>query len=198
VPSALRPADGSVTDVTAPSSAPLVLLLPGGGYGQQAPLLWWSRAIAVEHGVEAVAVSWTVDAAAADDPVEFVERAVVGALDGRTPDLVVAKSFGSYALPWAVRHGVPGMWLTPVLSEAVVAAALTEAGDDSLAVGGSADPMWLPSAVGTTRAGLHTVDGADHALEVRGDWRRSQRLQAGVLDLVDRRIATLVTGADAT
>ncbi len=156
-------------------------------------MLWWARAIAEQHGAEVVAPAWKVDAAAKDDPVVFVERQVADALDGRRPDLVVAKSFGCFALPWAVRDGVDGVWLTPVLTHPAVVGALTAAGPGSLAVGGSADPMWLPSAVGTTRAGLHTVDGADHALEVRGDWRRSQRLQADVLALVDERIATLVS-----
>ncbi|MDT0210832.1 hypothetical protein [Curtobacterium sp. BRD11] len=175
------------------TTTPLVLVLLGAGYGQQAPLLWWTRAIAAQHGVEVVAPAWTVDAAAKDDPVAFVERQVAGALDGRRPDLVVAKSFGCSALPWAVRHDVDGVWLTPVLTDPAVVAALAAAGTGSLAVGGSADPMWLPSAVGTTRAGLHTVDGADHALEVRGDWRGSQRLQAEVLALVDERIGALVS-----
>lgn len=179
--------------MTGPTSPPLVLVLPGAGYGQQAPLLWWTRAIAEQRGVEVVAPTWTVDAAAKDDPVAFVEHQVAGALDGRRPDLVVAKSFGCFALPRAVRDGVDGVWLTPVLTHSAVVGALAAAGPGSLAVGGSADPMWLPTAVATTRAGLHTVDGADHALEVRGDWRRSQRLQADVLALVDERIATLVS-----
>lgn len=178
--------------MTGAAAPPLVLVLPGAGYGQQAPLLWWSRAIAAEHGAEVAAPEWTVDAAGKEDPVAFVERAVDEALTGRRPDLVVAKSFGCFALPWAVRQGVDGVWLTPVLTHPAVVAALAAAGAGSLAVGGSADPMWLPSAVGSSRAELHTVPGADHALEVRGDRRRSQRLQADVLDLVDRRVATLV------
>lgn len=178
--------------MTRPTTPPLVLVLPGAGYGQQAPLLWWARAIAEQHGAEVVAPAWTVDSGAKDDPVAFVEGEVARALDGRRPDLVVAKSFGSFALPWAVRDGIDGVWLTPVLTHPAVVEALAAAGAGSLAVGGSADPMWLPSAVGTPRAGLHTVDGADHALEVRGDWRRSQRLQADVLTLVDERIAALV------
>lgn len=176
----------------APTSQPLVLVLPGAGYGHQAPLLWWTRAIAEQHGARVVAPAWTVDSAAKAEPVAFVEQQVEQALDGRRPDLVVAKSFGCFALPWAVRLGIDGVWLTPVLTHPAVVEALAAAGPGSLAVGGSADDMWLPSAVGTTRAGLHTVDGADHALEVRGDWRRSQRLQSDVLGLVEERVATLV------
>lgn len=176
----------------APTSQPLVLVLPGAGYGHEAPLLWWTRAIAEQHGARVVAPAWTVDSAAKAEPVAFVEQQVEQALDGRRPDLVVAKSFGCFALPWAVRLGIDGAWLTPVLTHPAVGAALAGAGPGTVAIGGSADDMWLPSAVGTTRAGLHTVDGADHALEVRGDWRRSQRLQSDVLGLVEERVATLV------
>jgi hypothetical protein len=178
--------------VTDDTDRPLVLVLQGAGYGQQAPLLWWVRSIAEQHGCEVVAPAWTVDDAAGADPVGFVERAVEAALDGRRPDLVVAKSFGCAALPWAVRHGIDGVWLTPVLTEPVVAAALAAAGTGSVAVGGSADPLWQPSAVATSAAALRTVVGADHALEVRGDWRGSQRLQSDVLGLVEERILATV------
>lgn len=177
--------------MTGTDSPPLVLVLQGVGYGQQAPLLWWTRAIAAEHGCDVVAPTWTVDADGHRDPVAFVERAVEQALAGRVPDLVVAKSFGCSALPWAVRQGIDGVWLTPVLTEPVVAAALAAAATGSVAVGGSADPLWQPSAVPTSAAELRTVVGADHALEVRGDWRGSQRLQSDVLDLIEEQIAAL-------
>ena len=120
-----------------------------------------------------------------------MERSVERALGGRRPDLVVAKSFGCCALPWAVRNGIAGVWLTPVCTLGSVAHALAVASATDVAVGGSADPLWQPDAIGGGGARRQTVDGADHALEVRGDWRRSQRLQAEVLDLVEGRIAAL-------
>ncbi|OII09267.1 hypothetical protein BIU97_12045 [Curtobacterium sp. MCBA15_009] len=170
---------------------PLVLLLAGSGYGQQAPLLWWSRFVAEAAGCEVVAPSWVVDDAAGADPVGFVERTVDAALGGRLPDLVVAKSFGCCALPWAVQNRVPGVWLTPVLSLDAVATALAAAPDVHDAIGGSDDPLWQPQRVPGTAARLQTVDRADHALQVTGDWRRSQRLQADVFALVERRVAGL-------
>lgn len=85
-------------------------------------------------------------------------------------------------------NDVPGVWLTPVLTDDVVRDALAAVGFPHVAVGGSADPMWQPGRVARTEARLVTVDGADHALEVPGDWRRSQRLQADVLDIVDRAV----------
>lgn len=177
------------TDETAP---PLVLVLPGSGYGQQAPLLWWTRSIAAQHGAEVVAPTWTPDDRAGSDPVGFVEEAVTTALAGRLPDRVVAKSFGCFALPWAVRLGVPGTWLTPVTIHDAVAEALTDATDEHDAVGGAADPLWQPQRIAASGARLQTVAGADHALEVAGDWRRSQRLQSDVLELVDQRLRALV------
>ena len=33
------------------------------------------------------------------------------------PVLIVAKSLGTPALPWAVERGLPGVWLTPLLKE---------------------------------------------------------------------------------
>lgn len=46
-------------DETDETARPLVLVLPGSGYGQQAPLLWWTRSIAAQHGTEVVAGLWT-------------------------------------------------------------------------------------------------------------------------------------------
>jgi hypothetical protein len=175
---------------------PLVLVLAGSGYGQQAPLLWWSREIAAAAGCEVVAPGWLVDDGAAADPVGFVEAAVDDALGERLPDLVVAKSFGCFALPWAIRNGVAGTWLTPVLTHDEVARSLADASDAHVAIGGGADAMWRPERASGTAARLQTVDGADHSLQVRGDWRRSQRLQADVLDVVEREITRVVGVSD--
>ncbi|MBF4615073.1 hypothetical protein [Curtobacterium sp. VKM Ac-1376] len=173
---------------------PRVLLLAGSGYGQQAPLLWWSREIAVVAGCEVIAPGWQVDDTAGADPVGFVGAAVAAELGGQLPDLVVAKSFGCFALPWAIRHEVPGVWLTPVLTHDDVAAALPAATDAHDAIGGGDDPLWRPERASGTAARLQTVAGADHSLHVPGDWRRSQRSQADVFDVVERRIAALRAG----
>ncbi|MFJ3381181.1 hypothetical protein ACIPJ2_12295 [Curtobacterium sp. NPDC090217] len=168
-----------------------VLLLAGAGYGQQAPLLWWSRQIALEAGCDVVAPNWVVDDAAGEAPVAFVEGEIATALGDRLPDLVVAKSFGCFALPWAVRNGVRGVWLTPVLTHDGVAAALAAAADGNVAIGGSDDPMWRPERVPGTAASLQTVAGADHSLHVTGDWRRAQRLQADVFETVAAAVQAL-------
>ena len=90
-----------------------------------------------------------------------------------------------------IRLEVPGVWLTPVLTDDDVAAALVAATDVHDAIGGGDDTMWRPERVSGTAARLQTVDHADHSLQVPGDWRRSQRLQADVFDVVERRITAL-------
>jgi hypothetical protein len=129
-----------------------------------------------------------VDEDAGASPVAFVEDAIDGALGERVPDLVVAKSFGCSALPWAVRHGVPGVWLTPVLTHDDVAAALGAATEAHVAIGGSEDAVWRPERVPGTAARLQTVAGVGHALEVPGDWRASQRVQADVFGTVEAAV----------
>lgn len=106
-------------------AARTAVLLPGRGYTAQAPLLHWSGLILAEAGWNVHAVAWTD--AAADDPAAFGRRAwadVTALLEG-VPDLVVAKSLGTFAAPLAIAAGIPGVWLTPLVHHDVVAQALT-------------------------------------------------------------------------
>lgn len=172
----------------------LAIVLPGSGYGPQAPLLHWPTRMLLAAGWDVRAISWAPGERDPGDPVAMVERHVDRYLEahlgGVLPDLVVAKSFGCYAMPWAGRRALRGVWMTPVMSDDRVAAAVRAARSGDLVVGGDADPMWLPEAASGSAATVLTVAGADHALEVSGDWERSQRLQADVF----RQIARIVAG----
>ena len=174
--------------------APVAVLLPGTGYTIQAPLLYWCGQLLAERGWHVQGVEWTVDAAAAADPVPFVEGAVSAAFDAAPSSsrrLIVAKSFGCFALPWALREGIPGVWLTPVLTSDVVRGALVDAPPSDLAIGGDVDEMWRPDAVGETRAHLVTFAGANHSLTLPGDWRGSIDLQSAVLATIASHIDAL-------
>ncbi|MGY4857783.1 hypothetical protein [Cryobacterium sp. AP23] len=173
------------------ADAPVAVLLPGVNYSVQAPLLYWCATLLAERGWHVQAVDWTVDDDAQAHPLPFVEAAVAEAFAASPPSprrLVVAKSFGTYALPWARRAGIPGVWLTPLLTEAPVARALRDGTPADLAVGGGLDAFWQPDRVGTTDARLHSVPGAGHALTLPGDWRGSLGLQSGVLAEVARHL----------
>jgi len=104
-----------------------------------------------------------------------VPRCVDTALDQALHDqpvLVVAKSLGTLALPWAVERGLPGVWLTPLLREAAVVTAVGEARQPTLLVGGTADTHWQPPEVAGPGVTLMELPGADHGLQQPGDWRR--------------------------
>lgn len=183
-----------VTTQANPSSADVAVILPGSGYTVQAPLLSWPARMLAQRGWQVRGVGWEIDEAAQQDPEAFVEQAASVAF-AAAPEggrrLIVAKSFGSFALPWARREGVPGVWLTPVVTSPVVQQALRSATPGDLAIGGDADPLGLPERLAGTRARTITVPGADHSLEVAGGWRASLSVQSAVFDEVEAHLDDL-------
>ncbi|MBP2415340.1 hypothetical protein ACFFOM_02825 [Microlunatus capsulatus] len=161
------------------------LLLPGRQAGIATPLLHWPASLLTETGWSVLGVSWDEarleEAGAAREVRRCAEAALARAQPGR-PVLVVAKSLGTLALPWAVEHGLPGVWLTPLLQDAAVATSAAEARVDTLLVGGTADAHWrLPAAVGP---GVVEVPDAGHGLQEVGQWRRSVLRQLEVFDRI--------------
>lgn len=162
---------------------PVAVILPGVGYTAMGPLLYWCAELLAQEGWHVQGVEWTVDAQALSDPHSFVERAVAEAFKDAPPSsrqLVVAKSFGCFALPWARRNDIPGIWLTPVLTDEDVRKALIEASPADIAVGGTADPVWLPEEIMATAANVISVPNANHSLIIPGDWRASHDAQRSV------------------
>ena len=99
-----------MTERAAPG-APVATLLPGRGYGPQAPLLYYTRLLLRGRGWAVRTVDW--DKVPGLDPAD---PAAVAAFAGEVlatadpaRDLVVAKSLGSLALPAAAARGVPGI-----------------------------------------------------------------------------------------
>ncbi len=120
------------------------ILLPGRMFGIATPLLHWPAALLTQIGWSVLGVNWDEDGLAHEE-ASHVRRCADAALD-RAPDdrpvLVVGKSLGTLALPWAVENGLPGAWLTPLLQDAAVVTAVQEAQQPTLLVGGTADPHW--------------------------------------------------------
>ncbi|MBF4561991.1 hypothetical protein ITJ43_07540 [Microbacterium sp. VKM Ac-2870] len=173
----------------AADTARTAVLLPGHGYTAQAPLLHWSGLLLAEAGWNVYAVEWTD--AAADDPAAFLRRAwaeATGALE-RVPDLVVAKSLGTFAAPLAIAAGIPGVWLTPLVRHDIVAEALSAASDDHLVVAGTADASWNRDRIVGTRASVAVVADADHSLLIPGDWRASYAAQQTVFARIAAHVA---------
>lgn len=174
-------------------SPPVAVLLPGVGYTAKGPLLHWCAELLSQAGWHVQGVEWTVDASALSDPKSFVEKAVAEAFNAAPPSsrrLIIAKSFGCFAAPWAHRNGVPGVWLTPVLTNEDVQLALIDASAADIAIGGEADELWLPETIADTRANVISVPKADHSLTIPGDWRGSLSAQAAIFESIANHLRT--------
>lgn len=168
----------------------VALVLPGAGYTAQAPLLYWPILALAESGWDVWTVDWhsDFDEAARQDMQGFVESALASAEKAlpAPPEIVLAKSLGTFALPHFAQRDVRAAWLTPILTDPVVADALARANPGRhLAVGGTADPSWRPDLVGTTSAHLVDVETANHSLELKSKpWRESAETQLTIIDQV--------------
>ncbi|TFD74885.1 hypothetical protein E3T54_13125 [Cryobacterium sp. Sr8] len=174
-------------------SAPVAVILPGAGYTAMGPLLYWCGEMLSQEGWHVQGVEWAVDARALSHPQAFVEQAVAEAFDAAPQSsrrLIVAKSLGCFALPWARRNGLPGVWLTPVLTNVDVRQALIEASAADMAIGGEADTVWLPEAIADTRASVISVPKADHSLALPGDWRGSLAAQTAIFESIANHLRT--------
>ena len=157
------------------------VVLPGSGYPALGPALHWPARLLAAAGWRLAVVSWTPETEGGSDPVAFVEGALRQAAGDDLPDLVLTKSLGSLAAPWALAQDVPGVWLTPLLGDPAVLDALTAMDDRSIAVGGTADSHWRPGALDDSGIVVLEVPGADHSLELP-DWRASLAAQAEVFE----------------
>lgn len=160
------------------------LLLPGRGYGPRQPLLHFARRCLVEAGREVRVIEWPRGELGGDDVTRLVEQEVA-ALPGGAKDLVLlAKSLGTLAIPWAAAHGVRGIWITPLLQVQQVREALPVLPAGSLLAGGTADPTWDGEVAAASGLPVLQVEGGDHSLEIPGDVERSVAALARVVTAV--------------
>jgi len=154
-------------------SKPHALLLPGRGYGAHQPLLHYARRCLAEAGHEVRVLQWPRGELGADVVTRLVEEAAAALPRGSAGLVLIAKSMGTHAIPWAAEHGVPGIWLTPLLQVPAVRAALPALPPGSLLAGGTADPTWDGDVAAASGLPVLQLEGADHNLEIPGDVHRS-------------------------
>ncbi|CAN5216462.1 hypothetical protein BH09ACT12_BH09ACT12_09060 [soil metagenome] len=145
----------------------VAVVLPGRAYPAAAPALSTVSDVAARHGYDVRAVEWTLDAVP-DDPAGFVvARLIEAAPDG--VDLIIAKSLGSWAAAWAAAQRTPAVWVTPVLTEPLVAAGIGANSALQLVLAGLADPFHDTAIAAGLDCDLCELPGVDHALSATGD-----------------------------
>ncbi|HEY6793090.1 MAG TPA: hypothetical protein VI248_00230 [Kineosporiaceae bacterium] len=160
------------------------LLLPGRAYGPQFPLLYYARRCLADAGRHVQALEWPSGELAPGCVVRMLQEAVDRLPDGPRDLVLLAKSTGTHAIPWAAEHGVPGIWLTPLLQVPAVRAALPSLPAGSLLVGGTADPTWDGEVAAASGLPVLQLEGADHNLELPGHVHRSLAALARVVTAV--------------
>lgn len=167
----------------------VAVLVPGAGYKVESPLLYWPAEQLRDRGWQVQAIRWTDDDEPGDDPHGFAACAVQQAFAEAPPAddrLIVAKSFGTFAIPWAEEAQVPAIWLTPILTDDVIRRTLTETSKPDLLIGGSKDKFWTPDTLSETAATFVDIQDANHSLEVQNDWRASLAAHVQVFTAIER------------
>lgn len=151
----------------------LAVLLPGRAYTPARPLLDFATQACAEAGWHVRQVWWQIpDGNAAGDPdgdpadrAAWVAGELAAALRG-APDrvLVIGKSLGCFAAGYAAEHSLEAVWLTPVLTDPLVAEGVQANRARQLLVGGERDPWWRADLALPSQTESLTIAGADHSL----------------------------------
>ncbi len=168
------------------------VLLPGGSYGPDAPLLKFAGLAARQRGALVQSVSWDLGGVP-DLEARVTERTVTAlhALPGRSL-VLIGKSLGSLAASVAAERGLPAVWFTPLLTEPEVVAGLRKATGPFLLVGGTGDDYWQGAAARALTAHVVEIPGADHGMFVPGPLASSAAVLGEVITAVERFLDDVV------
>ena len=172
---------------TWPGSEPTGLvaaIVPGDGYSAVEPILYWIASGLVQAGFAVDALVWP-DETQRDSDRRRLVRSGLDALSSttRAPDLIVAMSSGCVAAE--IDPDVPLIALSPVTrpdTPATLDGRLTRSGR-TLAITGTLDDLGSPAQLAGMGFQVVEIEGANHALEVPGDWTRSMSVASEVVGL---------------
>jgi len=172
------------------------LFLPGANYHVRLHGLFWPARTLLDHGWHLTRAEWDGDEWG-DDRDGFI-RTTLDRLDAAAPPaprtVVVGKSIGSLAIPWAAERGRPGIWLTPLLHLDRVREALQDA-PGSLLVGGTADEFWQPDDALRERHEVVEIAGMNHGMFVGPGWRESFAAMTTILTAIDGFLGRIADGS---
>ena len=188
------------------------IVVPGGNYTADGPLLNYAAHAARRRSAHVHRITWSRPAprspAVGGDPTvgpttgpehdrwaiyrDWVEGQVTDALGqvtaatGVTAPVLLAKSLGSLAAPLAARRGLTAVWFTPLLTDLATVAALRQATAPCLLIGGTADTFWDGPAARSIATHVLEIDGAGHNMLVPGPLAASAAILGRVTTVVER------------
>lgn len=165
------------------------VVIPGGWFGPNAPLLMYAGDVAEQRGATVHRYSWSEEFPKPDQPE--IESWVAGeitplidTISGRA--LLIGKSLGTNAAAIAAERSLPAVWLTPLLTLPWVADALARATAPFLLVGGTADQMWDGNIARRLSPHVLEVENADHGMYVPGPLTDSIEVLSQVVVAVEQ------------
>jgi hypothetical protein len=147
------------------------VVIPGRILGPASGMLMYAGAVAGRRGATVRRHQWS------QQPPMPLDRAVESWVCGDVAPLLdavgghpllIAKSLGTNAATLAAERGLPGVWLTPLLTVPWVAAAMRRATVPFLLVGGTADEAWDGALARRLSPHVLEVEDADHGMYVPG------------------------------
>ena len=148
------------------------IIVPGGLYTVQGPLLDLADHALRDRRAPVEAVSWTVPygLVRSGQAEPFVRAHVISAMERSPSDrpVLIGKSLGSFAAVLTAERQLPAIWLTPLLTEPAIAEAITAGTAPTLLIGGTADRFWVPEVAAATGKTVIVIPDGDHNLRVPG------------------------------
>jgi pimeloyl-ACP methyl ester carboxylesterase len=163
------------------------VVIPGGDFGPAAGLLLYAGTVAEQRGAS---VHWHWWSGPPEDPIGPWIAAELGPVLVPAP-LLIGKSLGTNAAHLAADHGLPAVWLTPLLTSPWVVSGLERATAPCLLVGGTSDPLWDGERARELSAHVLEIPAANHGLQVPGPVSDSVAVLARVVTAIDDFIAAL-------
>jgi hypothetical protein len=160
-----------------------VVVVPGRMFGPFSPLLLYVSLVFEARGGAIEPVSWNPTD---DADAEWVRAQVLPAVERHRATLIAGKSLGTNAATIAAERDLPGVWLTPLVLDEVVAGALRVAKAPQLLIGGTADPLWDGAVARRLSPHVLEVEGADHGMLIpRAPLARSAEVLGHVATAVE-------------
>jgi hypothetical protein len=154
-------------------SSKVAIILPGVAYAPNMALLDLCRQALVSRGWTVQQIWWDAPRLEdADEMIEWVDgqaEAAIAAEPAADRVLLVGKSLGSLGCLAAARHGLPAIWLTPLLDQPRAVHALRHRNAPNLLVGGTADSSWTASSISGLGDEVLEIPDATHFLDLPGD-----------------------------
>lgn len=167
----------------------LAVILPGRNYPATMPLLTFAGRVALQHGWQVRTVGWHAPDLDWTETIAWVAdqlRDAVGDHEGRV--LVIGKSLGSCAAPYAAEMGYDAVWLTPLLKLPALAAGMADSPARQLLVGGTDDEAWdgaVAEPLRTRGCDVLGIPGADHGMFIAEDAVRTAEVHVDVTRAID-------------